>query len=400
MQHLLGCCLLVAFLGDTIYAQEISGHITDQETGEPIAYANVYLANTLIGTTTDSEGNFTLKKIPVGKYDFTISFVGYETFGEALEINEKTSVERKVILKPALETLPEVFVMADTSHWQYNFNVFKSSFIGVNDFSPEVNIENKMQLAFYFDDDTKILYAHARNPLRVQNRALGYRLIYDLRLFEFDMKRGKLQYLGIPRFEELGPKNNRQLKRWEKHRVSAYYGSSLHFMRVLYNRGLSASKFMVQELYSISNPKKPPQNWLDAKLDKFRNLIKNGGLNTGQRMMAGDSLSFYERLDREPDEIDSLGKRIESAAELINKKNQMVSTGRYLIMYDEKVPPSYPYKRADNERQQSVLVITRPVEIFSNGYYDNPQAVYVNGYWSWSQTISSFLPLNYEPKRE
>lgn len=60
----------------------IKGKILDDENGEPVPFANVTLMNgadQIIGTTTDFDGQYTLKPIPPGSYDLQISYVGYQT---------------------------------------------------------------------------------------------------------------------------------------------------------------------------------------------------------------------------------------------------------------------------------------------------------------------------------
>jgi len=60
----------------------IKGKILDEETGEPVPFANVTLmsgSDQILGTTTDFDGKYTLKPIPPGSYDLQISYVGYQT---------------------------------------------------------------------------------------------------------------------------------------------------------------------------------------------------------------------------------------------------------------------------------------------------------------------------------
>ncbi len=54
----------------------VSGTVSD-ETGEPLIFVNLYIEGTKIGTTTDLDGNFTLK-IPAYAETITVSYVGYE----------------------------------------------------------------------------------------------------------------------------------------------------------------------------------------------------------------------------------------------------------------------------------------------------------------------------------
>ena len=66
------------------YAQQgrLKGVITDKDTGEPIAFANVVLENggtQVGGASTDFDGNYDINPIPPGTYDLRATFVGYNT---------------------------------------------------------------------------------------------------------------------------------------------------------------------------------------------------------------------------------------------------------------------------------------------------------------------------------
>ncbi|HAY70876.1 MAG TPA: hypothetical protein DCX89_03215, partial [Saprospirales bacterium] len=53
-----------------IFAQTgtIRGNVYDKGTGNPIAYANIYLENTNFGVTTDDDGFFSITNVPKGNY--------------------------------------------------------------------------------------------------------------------------------------------------------------------------------------------------------------------------------------------------------------------------------------------------------------------------------------------
>ena len=69
----------------------------------------------------------------------------------------------------------------------------------------------------------------------IENRALGYRMHYYLK--EFEVVRGVLRYLGIPRFDELEPRNKREQRRWKRRRRTTYEGSLQHFLATLFANG-------------------------------------------------------------------------------------------------------------------------------------------------------------------
>lgn len=77
------------------YAQSgtLKGTVIDKDTKELLANANVYLEGTSYSSTSDQNGNFSIKRITPGSYELIISFVGYETFREELEIKPKEILE-------------------------------------------------------------------------------------------------------------------------------------------------------------------------------------------------------------------------------------------------------------------------------------------------------------------
>jgi len=71
-------CISMAFAQRTI-----SGTVTD-ETGAPLPFANVFVENTTIGSTTDIDGNYTLNNVPEDGGVIVVSYVGYPDFKQAV----------------------------------------------------------------------------------------------------------------------------------------------------------------------------------------------------------------------------------------------------------------------------------------------------------------------------
>ena len=75
--------LFLTFIATTMYAQNtgsIVGKLTDKEyNNEPLAFANVLIKGTTIGTTTDFDGLYAFENLSPGSYTLLFSFVGYET---------------------------------------------------------------------------------------------------------------------------------------------------------------------------------------------------------------------------------------------------------------------------------------------------------------------------------
>jgi iron complex outermembrane receptor protein len=69
---------------------QLSGKITDSKTGEPLSGASVVLTESRIGTTADSAGNYSLKNIPTGHSLIEVSYTGYKSIIEHIDITENT----------------------------------------------------------------------------------------------------------------------------------------------------------------------------------------------------------------------------------------------------------------------------------------------------------------------
>ncbi|MBP5643428.1 MAG: carboxypeptidase-like regulatory domain-containing protein, partial [Bacteroidales bacterium] len=74
------CIVLTSWSLALAQQGRLKGTITDKDTGEPIAFANVVLENggtQVGGASTDFDGNYDINPIPPGTYDLRATFVGY-----------------------------------------------------------------------------------------------------------------------------------------------------------------------------------------------------------------------------------------------------------------------------------------------------------------------------------
>ncbi|MDI9879529.1 TonB-dependent receptor [Flectobacillus longus] len=103
-------CCLIAHLGFTQNFQ-FHGSVADQQTGEPLVGAVVRAIPQGAYDVVGLDGNFRIKGLKKGKHTLKVSYVGYQSFEENIEIPEHTT--RKIQLKPhANQTLEEVVVSA------------------------------------------------------------------------------------------------------------------------------------------------------------------------------------------------------------------------------------------------------------------------------------------------
>jgi hypothetical protein len=105
------CCLQLA-----AFAQEegkIRGFVYDKSNSEPVAFSNIVVKGTGIGAVASEEGYFVLNDVPAGEQVLQISFVGYETKEQTVEVKADRIVAVKVYIAQASEMLDDVVVNAE-----------------------------------------------------------------------------------------------------------------------------------------------------------------------------------------------------------------------------------------------------------------------------------------------
>ena len=81
---------------------EVTGQVTDSETGDPLPGVNIVVQGTTIGTTTDMDGNYTIE-VPADA-TLVFSFVGYQQ--QTVDINNREEIN--VSMQQAVTELEEV----------------------------------------------------------------------------------------------------------------------------------------------------------------------------------------------------------------------------------------------------------------------------------------------------
>ena len=79
----------------------LRGAITDEKTGEPLAYANVVAkqdGQIMGGARTDFDGNYQIKGLQVGRYVVEVSYMGYTTVSTEIDVkpNDYTIYNEKL----------------------------------------------------------------------------------------------------------------------------------------------------------------------------------------------------------------------------------------------------------------------------------------------------------------
>ncbi|MES2453900.1 MAG: carboxypeptidase-like regulatory domain-containing protein [Bacteroidota bacterium] len=370
---------------------QIEGKVVDAQGKMPLAGATVYLDNTTRATVSSESGTFILKNVPSGNYQLIISYVGYNSASVA--VNAQNHQRFTVELESDATLLNEVAIVVN-SRWQEYFNTFKTYFLGKQGL--QCNIANPKTLHFDYNDSTKVLTARASQPIIIENRALGYRLHYDLTSFVHFS--GRTRYAGTTRFEEITPKDKKELKQWKANREKAYYGSSIHFMRSLVNQTLKKEGFVMQRMEKTK------------RIVGSRNILLGW---QGNEYLSQDTIITFRWKGRDYDPEDA------TIAPGVLVTTPFGKSSGYNILYPGAVPyenivkvtsstENYKlsfanslfvtYKKRLSSLSTSILTMLMPETFVDvHGNLADPHAVINEGYWA-TLRVADQLPFDYVPE--
>ena len=152
-------CLL---LGGQVEAQQLTqtlkGRILDQISKTPIIGASVVVigSDPLIGGTTDIEGYFNIKNVPIGRYNIGLSSVGYETRtipNVQIESGKEKFLEIEMV--EALVEMEELVIVADKEDKGKPLNELASVS------ARSISIEETSRYAATFDDPARAALSFA-----------------------------------------------------------------------------------------------------------------------------------------------------------------------------------------------------------------------------------------------
>lgn len=91
--------LFVFFQSIDAQTGSIRGRIFDKQAGEPVFGANVWLQGTSLGSASDFDGKYFIRSVPEGKYNLTISYIGYNTVTLDVNVQAGKTLELDVTLE-------------------------------------------------------------------------------------------------------------------------------------------------------------------------------------------------------------------------------------------------------------------------------------------------------------
>ncbi len=396
--------LFLFFTKISVFGQITINGIVTEKNG-PLEGAAVYFNNTMLGTTTDFDGKFSIK-VREGIYDLVVSYLGYKKIIYSLNTS---SYKKSLVFKLEEEqnTLDEVVITKTiyNDEWKYNLEVFKREFIGRTEISSECKILNPEVLHFNFDAKNNVLTAIARKPLEIKHESLGYKIIYELE--DFTINKNMVSYLGFSRYENLKGSKRKQLQ-WKENRLTAYNGSYTHFFQTLLKNTTYKEGFIIHQFKRELNPERPSEN----TIQKARNLIKNSGnlIDFSKKIetpiTAIDSAILVLKKVNLPEYIDYLYKSSIPSDSIISKKNGIIYLdfkNNLSVVYTKEMEEkgyilrnSFSKMRTPLAQTSSIIPLKIPIILDRNGFLESPLDVFYEGYWSYEKFGNS-LPMDYEP---
>ncbi|MGJ7033829.1 carboxypeptidase-like regulatory domain-containing protein [Niabella hirudinis] len=416
----------------TIHAQplSLSGTVSDSITGQPLAGASVYLANTTFGISTGNNGMFKLANIPNGTYQLVVSFIGYQTIIRTIALYKNTSLVLQ--LSPQSQEMEEMEEIVVTNkkikkriqnRWT---RIFFKQVIGTSPFSETCTIQNEEALRFKYNKQERLLTAHIKELLLIDNPALGYHIKYDLQNFTYNDSTSAMSYSGIPVYEKMQGSEAQQ-KRWRENRQKAYEISLLKFMRAVYQQNFDTTYILFrptghvtlfpnnEHLSEHSRFQEPEQNKRFRDIDSLyaikRNYVTNG--------------VSYVNVSPSPVVITAVSCRTDTATVALNFKGSLIveqwehhynykdvvyKNSQDRNIWQKELLPVYRKEQYGVVFRVGIFVgfsfptefsgisLSEPIAIKANGYYSNANNLKLLGLFAWTEKLGTMLPLDYYPE--
>ncbi len=352
------------------------GRILDGETDEPLEAVNVFLANTLMGSSTNDKGEFVIDSIPFGTFDLISSRLGYEVDRKKFVVTQPIDESMEIKLNPKPIQAPEISISASAvKNWEMNLDKFKTLFFSATENAIHCEILNPHVLDF--SKDGRRFVATAQAPLLIENRALGYVIYYVLEIYTASDR--LIMTRGFSRFEELIPETQEEAQTWQQNRLKAYNGSIKHFLATLCKEAELTTAF--NQKIRIDNDFLAEAGFnVFTVVDPWRKLKKQRLYNTNRILYSGETKN-QRRLDF-PD---------------------------YLMLHYTKEATSSDYfefgaKFGYARKQISMLTLTGDSILIDtsgnvcdkNGLRADGIGIRTYGYWSWER-MADRLPWDYIP---
>lgn len=380
----ISCLLILSFAANS--QKLLRGVVIDEANKLPVNKATVFINRTSIGTTTNERGEFALR-IPFGRHALIGIAPGFETYGQFIDPDE---VSDSLVIYLKKETAKKNMEEYEKAGWDKWGDYFLSNFLGIPT-DGQYKIKNTRALKFQVAAETGDLFATSEEPLVIENKMLGYIILYKLESFHSNFKTLVVSYNGYSFFQPMNG-NTSQQQDWERKRSQAYFGSLMHFMRSIYRNQIEEEGFDVRPLTKVLS--------LSAKT----NLADSNNL---RQVKVTDSLQKGDT-DGIPDQIlnpdnykDVIGSPLpgDSIAYAIDSTTAGLYFDNFLLVNYRGTSSSDVQNEETYKMSQLVLINKKPLEIEADGSFYDYRDLMVIGYWMWAQKVAFLLPFDYVPPK-
>lgn len=253
--------ICLSFIHISLSAQDatVRGFLYEEESGEPAIFANVQLAGTNFGASTDVNGYFLISKIPAGDYILLVTYLGFDTVRESISLSSKELVNKRLFLKKGSFNLEMVTVSAERTEarTETHMSVVK---ISPKDIKQIPSVGGQADFAQYLQVVPGVVFTgdqggqfYIRGGSPIQNKVmLDGMTIYNpfhsiglFSVFETDMIRNAAIYTGGYNAEYGGRISSVMditTKDGNKKRMSGVFGASTFGARAMIEGPLKAQK--------------------------------------------------------------------------------------------------------------------------------------------------------------
>lgn len=381
------------FLGTISFSQtKISGVVRDIETKLPLHGASIFAPQTTNGGATDETGLFAFTLME-GQTQVIISFIGYEGViapANAFSDTDKTNI---VYLTPIINNLKEMVIKKISAKQREKYmEIFNREFIGLGKIAEKTKILNPEVLQFDMNKENTLMTVTADVPIQMVNEKTGYHISYDLVYFESKVlteehNQKLTTYFGYPFFKDIVTEKKLNAKEVAKTRLKCYEGSTMHFIRSLYNGTMDEDGFTAKKFTRERNPKYPSQDSINRMVDNFRRKkISFPHLPIKYKIVYDQAYSKVHQLVFERE----------------NKKyfyfSDFLSVIYRKAKEDSKYVEYYHQMATDFQTSQLKLLEDSPIEIYADGNYASADRLANFGYMGWKK-MGEMLPFDYQPEK-
>lgn len=389
MSFRIAAILTAALFTFFLHAQTpISGTVKDAKTKEPLQGASVFAPQTTNGGATDGQGLFAFT-LNQGSREVLISFIGYESVIVPAEAFSDTSKTNTVYLQPVVNTLKEMVVKKISSEDRKKFlGIFIREFIGQGKIAEKTKILNSDVLQFDMNADNTVLTVTADAPLQMINEKTGYQITYELVYFEHRIiterqKQILTTYFGYPFFKDIITEKKLDRKAVEQRRLTCYKGSTMHLIRSLFKGNCTSEGFVMRKFKRVPNPDYPSEEKIKRVAQEY---IQQG------KPMPMPHIDIYDKFDS-------------TEANLVYERD-----GKKYFYFPDYLTVNFTaageelqygltmhFRHRDNQFSTLQLMSDKPLEIFSDGNYSDPELLVNYGYLGWKK-MGEMLPFDYMPQ--